>query len=79
PQRLLRRRRFFRRGFGSRSSSGIDRSRISRRRGDFHRRSRSFLGRCSRFFLGTTGAQHKGNRNGAPNLCIHRQLPQFVQ
>jgi hypothetical protein len=30
----------------------------------------------SLFLLGTTGAQHEGNRNGAPDLCIHRQLPQ---
>src|SRR5262245_27870930 len=30
------------------------------------------------FLLGTTGAQHEGNRNGAPDLCIHRQLPRYV-
>ena len=28
--------------------------------------------------LGATGTQHEGNRNGAPDLCIHRQLPQYV-
>ena len=28
--------------------------------------------------LGATGADQQGNRNGAPDLCIHRQLPQFV-
>jgi hypothetical protein len=30
------------------------------------------------FLFGATGAQHEGNRNGAPDLCIHRQLPQYV-
>jgi len=42
-------------------------------------RSRSgFFGRGRRsfFLLATAGTQHEGNRNGAPNLCIHRQLPQ---
>jgi hypothetical protein len=37
---------------------------------------RIFSGRSSFFLLATAGTQHEGNRNGAPNLCIHRQLPQ---
>ncbi len=42
---------------------------------------RSGIGRIGRslFLLRTAGAQHEGNRNGAPDLCIHRQLPQFIQ
>ena len=58
------------------SSSGIGGGISSRR--DFHGRSSSFFSR-SRFFLGAAGTQHEGNRNGAPDLCIHRQLPQFVR
>ena len=40
----------------------------------------SGIGRVVSSFLllGATGTQHEGNRNGAPNLCIHRQLPQYV-
>jgi hypothetical protein len=39
----------------------------------------SGIGRVvSSFLFGATGTQHEGNRNGAPDLCIHRQLPQYV-
>lgn len=53
-------------------------SRIARRLGDFSRRFGRSVGSFGRrlFLLGTAGAQHKGNRNGAQNLCIHRQIPQ---
>jgi len=29
------------------------------------------------FLFATACTQHEGNRNGAPDLCIHRQLPQI--
>jgi len=71
--RSLGRRGGISRSFGRRS--GISRSFGSRRH--FRRNRCGFLGRSSSFFLLTTaGAQQKGNRNGAPDLCIHRQLPQ---
>ncbi|MGE3394702.1 MAG: hypothetical protein AB7J97_10395 [Steroidobacteraceae bacterium] len=56
------------------SSSGIGGGISSRHH--FFCRSGSLFSRS--FFLGT-GTQDEGNRNGAPDLCIHRQLPQFVQ
>jgi hypothetical protein len=59
----------------ARSGSGVG-SGIHRRR-DFHGSVSSGISSRSFFLLGT-GAQHEGNRNGAPDLCIHRQLPQFV-
>src|SRR5262245_38471020 len=74
-----------RRGSGiRRSSSGVRRSsgvgrggsaRVGRSGGVGRGRGRLSSGL---FLLGTTGAQHEGNRNGAPDLCIHRQLPQYV-
>jgi hypothetical protein len=71
-------------GIAGRSSgiAGRIASRSSRISGRINRRHhfggsrRSVFSRC--FFLGT-GAQHEGNRNGAPDLCIHRQSPQYVQ
>ena len=76
---LLRRRSLFRGGLGRRSGIA-SRSLGSRSFGGrryFGRSRRGFLGRSSSFFLLTTaGAQQKGNRNGAPHICIHRQLPQ---
>jgi hypothetical protein len=63
-------------GGSSGISGGISGGIRSRR--NFRSRSSSFVSR-SRFFLGATGTQHEGNRNGAPDLCIHRQLPQFVR
>src|SRR5262245_10147612 len=65
-------------GSGIRRSSGVGRS-GSARIGGSGSVGRSGTGVSSRLFLlGTTGAQHEGNRNGAPDLCIHRQLPQYV-
>jgi hypothetical protein len=58
----------------------IDHGRISRFRRwrHFLRRSRRFFGRNFHILLGTAGTQYKGNRNGAQEICIHRQLPQFI-
>ncbi|HEU0225880.1 MAG TPA: hypothetical protein VFR29_10625 [Steroidobacteraceae bacterium] len=82
---LLRRggffgRRLFGRSGGVRSrgfarSGGIRRHFLGRRSHFFGSRDGGFLD-SGLFLLGTTGAQHKGNRNGAQNLCIHRQIPQ---
>ncbi len=64
-------------GIANRSSAiGSD---IANRSSAISHRISSRIHSRSSFFLGATGAQHQGNRNGAPNLCIHRQLPQFVQ
>lgn len=63
------------------SSSIAGRRGFSRRIGSrrrFRRGRRGFLSsrRSGLFLLTTAGAQHEGNRYGAPDLCIHRQLPQ---
>jgi hypothetical protein len=80
-------RRAGRSGIGSGGiSSGIGSSCIGsscisssvRRRRDFLRRSSSFFGRNFHILLGTAGTQYEGNRNGAQEICIHRQLPQFI-
>src|SRR5262245_18133105 len=88
--RLLRRRSFVLRRFGGsgssvrRSGSGVGRSGSVSRGGSARAGGSSSVRRSGSvsssglFLLGTTGAQHEGNRNGAPDLCIHRQLPQYV-
>src|SRR5687767_13364851 len=70
---------------GSGVGGGVDRSvrggssGIARRFGGSGSgiRSSSSVG-SGLILLGATGTQHEGNRNGAPDLCIHRQLPQYV-
>jgi hypothetical protein len=49
-----------------------------RRRCYFRCRSSRFFGRHFHILLGTAGTQYEGNRNGAQEICIHRQLPQFI-
>jgi Xaa-Pro dipeptidase len=61
---------------GSSSSVGRLGSRLDRHLGSLGRLSSGFGRRL--FLLATAGTQHEGNRNGAPDLCIHRQLPQYV-
>ncbi|NJN06226.1 MAG: hypothetical protein HC814_07480 [Rhodobacteraceae bacterium] len=61
---------------GSSGSVGRLSGRLDRHFGGFGRLSGGF-GRCF-FLLATASTQHEGNRNGAPDLCIHRQLPQYV-
>ena len=64
-------------GFGRRVSRGG--SRVSSGRSSFGSSgSRVSSGVGGLFLLGAAGTQHEGNRNGAPDLCIHRQLPQYV-
>jgi hypothetical protein len=59
-------------GIANRSGGSINSRRHLGRGGS----SCIFSDSSSFFLLATAGTQHEGNRNGAPNLCIHRQLPQ---
>ncbi len=58
------------------SSGGVSSS-VHRRR-DFRCRSSRFFGRNFNILLGAASTQYEGNRNGAQEICIHRQLPQFI-